>query len=128
MAQIKGIIVNDGGAPARIMNFIAAAALSAGDALHMDSDGKAGKCDDNDEPIAGYALTDAAAGAPVSMVTGGGLMLYVNVDNVATGVLLMADEATPGQLTTLAEGSNNVGVAVTLENNSGAGLTKVLVF
>ena len=30
MAAVKGILVNDGGAPARIINFTAAAAISAG--------------------------------------------------------------------------------------------------
>ena len=33
MAQVKGILVNDGGAPARIINFKAGEAISAGEVL-----------------------------------------------------------------------------------------------
>ena len=41
MAETKTVLINDGGAPARIMNFIAAEAISAGECLKIDSNGKA---------------------------------------------------------------------------------------
>ena len=40
MAETKTVLVNDGGAPARIINFTAAAAISAGNVLKIDSNGK----------------------------------------------------------------------------------------
>ena len=130
MAIVKGIIVNDGGAPARIINFTAGEAISAGEALKCHTDGKAMLATDNDAPVAGFALTDAASGAQCSMVTGSGVVLYAICANVGTGVNLMVAEGTAGQLETYvaADDEQNNLVAVTLENNDGAGLTKVLVF
>ena len=132
MAQIKGIIVNDGGAPARIMNFIANEAISAGEALTFHTNGKAKLAVDNDAGIAGVALTDAAAAAQVSMVTGRGVMLYMICKNdVNAGDALMVD-STAGQLVLCAEdGSSNltnIAVAYAVEDAPAAGgLTKVLV-
>ena len=39
MAETKTVLVNDGGAPARILNFTAAAAISAGEICGIDSNG-----------------------------------------------------------------------------------------
>ena len=136
MAQVKGILVNDGGAPARIINFIAAADISAGEALKMDTAGKCALATDNNAPIAGAALTDADATFQCSMVTGSGVVLYMICKNdVNRGDALMVD-STAGQLVLCAEdGSNNltnIAVAVALEDAPVAGstsfLTKVLVF
>ena len=77
MAIVKGILVNDGGAPARIINFTAAAAISAGECLRIDASGEAALCTDNNLPISGVALLDAAADEQVSMITGSGVILYV---------------------------------------------------
>ena len=132
MATVKGIIVNDGGAPARIMNFIANADISAGEALTFHTNGKAKLAVDNDAGIAGAALTDAASGAQVSMVTGRGVMLYMICHaDVNAGDALMVD-STAGQLVLCAEdgASNltNIAVAYALEDAPGSGeLTKVLV-
>ena len=137
MATVKGILVNDGGAPARIMNFIAAAAISAGEGLRIDAAGKAALATDNNLPLAGVALTDAAAGGQCSIVTGSGVILYmICEDNVNRGDSLMTDGAsgaTAGSLIVWAVSGDDIAVACALEDapalvDSARGLTKVLVF
>jgi hypothetical protein len=129
MAQVKGIIVNDGGAPARIINFIAAADISAGEGLKMDTAGKAALTTDNNLPLAGVALTDASAGFQCSMVTGSGLVLYmICAAAVEQGDNLMTDEAAAGGLIEWSVADNDLVVAYALEDAPAAGgLTKVLV-
>ena len=141
MAQVKGILVNDGGAPARILNFVAAANITAGEALKMDTAGKAALATDNNAPIAGVALTDADSGYMCSMVTGSGVILYTVCKNdVDRGDSLMVDEAgTAGMLAECVEDGvgnlTNIAVAVALEDAPATAhtaaspqLTKVLVF
>ena len=133
MAIVKGILVNDGGAPARIINFIAAAAIEAGNALRIDASGKAALTTDNNVPLAGIALTDAAADDLVSVITGSGCVLYVMCKNdVNTGDVLMTDDDSAGTAGSLKVGGatdTNFPVAQALEDAPAAkGLTKVLVF
>jgi hypothetical protein len=133
MAQIKGILVNDGGAPARIMNFVAAADISAGECLRIDAAGKVALTTDDNVPLAGVALTDVDSGAQCSMVTGGGVILYVVCKaDVNTGDVLMTDDDSAGVAGSLKVGGatdTNFPVAQALEDAPAAGgLTKVLVF
>jgi len=130
MAQVKGILVNDGGAPARIINFIAAEAISAGEGLKIAASGKCALTTDNNLPLAGVALTDAAAEAQCSMVTGSGIVMYMICDgDVNRGDNLMTDEAAAGGLIIWASSDGtNTAVAYALEDAPAAGgLTKVLV-
>jgi|TARA_R100001463_G_scaffold122354_1_gene178825 phage-related tail fiber protein len=132
MAIVKGVLVNDGGAPARILNFTAAAAISAGEALKIDTAGKLALATDNNAPIAGAALTDAASGDECSVITGSGIVLNMICKNdVNAGDALMVD-STAGQLVLCAEDGSgnltNIAVALALEDAPAAGgLTKVLV-
>ena len=131
MAIVKGILVNDGGAPARIMNFEAAEAINAGDALEFNSAAKLIAADTDDVPPAGFALVDAASGDLVSMLTGSGIMIYANVDgdsvDVAVGDLLTIGES--GALVKEASGADKNPCAVALEANAGTeAQVKVLVF
>tara|TARA_R110000824_G_scaffold2712_1_gene12467 strand:- start:1756 stop:2160 length:405 start_codon:yes stop_codon:yes gene_type:complete len=83
MATVKGILVNDGGAPGRIMNFNADATIYAGDTIELTATGcKA--ADEGDLQAAGVALVDAAADEPCSVITGSGLMLNAAVDGSGT--------------------------------------------
>jgi len=128
MAETKTVLVNDGGAPARIINFTAAVAISAGEILSINTDGKAFLAVDNDKPMAGIALVDAAAGDLVSLVTGSGVILrMICKADVARGDNLMVDEAVAGSALLLVEGSNNIAQGIALEAGDG-GLTKCLVF
>lgn len=130
MAIVKGILVNDGGAPARIVNFTAAAAISAGEGLKIDANGEVALTTDNNLPLAGVALLDAAVDEQCSIITGSGVILYmVCAAAVNQGDNLMTDEAAPGGLIIwgVADGSNTA-VAYALEDAPAAGgLTKVLV-
>jgi len=133
MAIVKGILVNDGGAPARIINFTAAAAISAGEALKIDSAGEVALATASDLPIAGYALTDAAIDEKVSVITGKGIVLYAMTTVVAQGNILSVG-GTAGALDaavvsgTEEAAGDHVVVALALEANSvSSTLTKVLV-
>ena len=122
------ILINDGGAPARILPYTTAEAITAGDACTIDTNGKLQRSDSDDTgydfAYVGVALTDAAASAVCSVITGEGVILNINCDDLGAGVALMMG-ATEGRLTTA---TNAAGApkcqAVTLENNSAAGLTK----
>ena len=130
MATVKGILVNDGGAPARIINFVAAAAISAGETCTINGSGKASLTANNNLPLAGVALTDAASGGQCSLVTGSGVVLYVMCKaDVAAGDNLMTDEAVPGSLLAWSVNNDDTAVAIALEASPATlGLTKVLVF
>ena len=85
------ILINDGGAPARILPFMATSAITAGDALTMDSAGKvvpgaSGLATGFKEYILGYALTTVSADELCSVITGKGVLLKANADaTVLTG-------------------------------------------
>ena len=123
------ILVNDGGAPARILNFTAAAAISAGEGLKMDTNGEVALTTDNNLPLAGVALLDAAVDEQCSMITGSGVILYmICAAAVNRGDNLMTDEAAPGGLIIWSVADNDLVVAYALEDAPAAGgLTKVLV-
>ena len=122
------ILINDGGAPARILPYTTAEAITAGDACSLNTNGLLQQADSDDTGFdfayVGVALTDAASGAVCSVVTGVGVILNINCDDVGAGVAMMMG-GTAGRLTTA---TNAAGApktqAITLENNSAAGLTK----
>ena len=129
------ILLNDGGAPARIimLTMKAATTASAGDALSLHSDGTVVPADTDlgaagGEAFIGIALTDAAAAGPVSVITGSGVVVRANVADLAAGeaVELSGDAGRLGAYTGTYPASGQP-VAVTLENNAAAGLTKVLL-
>ena len=123
------ILINDGGAPARILPYLAAETITAGSACTIDANGKLQLADTGDAAAkfayAGVALVDAAAGDVVSLITGVGVVLNINCANVVTGIIMMMGAATPGQLITATNAAlAPKAQAVTLETNGGAGLTK----
>ena len=124
------ILINDGGAPARILPYEAAEAITAGMAVSIDANGKVALADTahgngQEFAYAGIALVDADSGAICSVVTGVGVILNINCANVNAGVAMMMGSATPGQLIAATNATTKPKAqCVTLENNSGAGLTK----
>ena len=95
MAVTNSVLVNDGGAPARIINLEAATAITAGMCLEVNSSGKLLGADTDNQLVAGFALVDAAAGDLCSMITGSGVVLYAHVDgttDVDAGIGLMGGE------------------------------------
>ena len=129
MATVKGILVNDGGAPARIINFKAGEAISAGEVLKPSTaaDMTCLLATNDEHPILGVALTDAASGDMCSIVTGSGVVCYLQVTAETAGIALMVD-GTAGQLDEWSNSTaSNKIVAMTLEVTTGAGLTKCML-
>jgi hypothetical protein len=95
------ILVNDGGAPARILPYTAGVALSAGEAV-MSSTTVAYEVvlADNAVGLAvlGYALTNTSAGDMASIVTGKGVILNVQALPTAIGEALAIGGVAAGQL------------------------------
>jgi hypothetical protein len=128
MATVKGILVNDGGAPARIINFKAGEAISAGEVLKPSTaaDMTCLLATNDEHPILGVALTDAASGDMCSAVTGSGVICYVQCTDETAGVALMIDTVA-GQLDEWSSGNVNRVVAMTLEVTTTTGLTKCML-
>tara|TARA_R110000824_G_scaffold43293_5_gene126869 strand:- start:846 stop:1241 length:396 start_codon:yes stop_codon:yes gene_type:complete len=123
------ILLNDGGAPARILPYVAAEAITAGSACTIDANGKLQLADTGDAAAkfayAGIAFTDMASGDVGSLITGVGVVLNIECADVAAGIIMMMGAATPGELVTATNAATAPKAqAVTLENNSAAGLTK----
>ena len=138
MAETKKVLVNYGGAPARIISFEAAEAITAGTAMEIDGNGKVKMADTANILVAGFALTDAASGDQVSVITGSGLILYVHLDgttDIDVGNNLVVAASDSGALSKSANVDGDSPVAIALEaatdtaaNNLTAGaLFKVLV-
>ena len=122
------ILLNDGGAPARILPFVAAETCTAGYAIAVNSSGEAklADADDSEFAVIGYALTTITSGNIVSVISGHGVVLNVYCADVAAGVGMMLG-TTDGQLITATNAAAKPNCqATTLENNDGAGLTKVI--
>ncbi len=123
------ILINDGGAPSRILPFVANADISAGEVVKASS--TAGRVDlatVATAPVLGVSLTDAASGSMCNVISGRGIIVNIYCMNEDAGINLMVD-GTAGQLDEWSASplSNQV-VACTLENNDGAGLTKCMLF
>jgi len=120
------ILVNDGGAPARILPFTAGGTVSAGDALQMDTNTeKVVAPATSGAKILGVALTAATSGNLVNAITGRGPIVRCNV----TGTLAagnMLDAMTNGKLQ-IAAGTGQHAVAIALEDGSGASTIKVML-
>jgi len=88
------VIVNDGGAPARILPFVSAATGSAGDPIILDTSGETAASAVGFR-IAGVLLTDVdTIGDLANVVMGHGCILKVNCkSDVAIGDVLQAGVA-----------------------------------
>ena len=128
----KEVLVNDGGAPARILPFEAGEAISAGEPVQVHTDGTVIDTTAN-FMMTGIALTDAASGAVCNVVTGSGVIVRALCDqdaspgdylNVAANSLL----GTANANTHDDAGSHPVGICLEQgDAASGAQLLKVLL-
>ena len=121
------ILINDGGAPARILPFVASEDLTAGYAIAINSSGEAKLSDRDDGELAaiGYALTTITSGNIASVISGHGVILNAYCAAITAGKGLMLG-TTDGQLveaTNVTLLPNNQATA--LETGTG-GLTKVI--
>ena len=123
------ILINDGGAPSRILPFVGNADISAGEVVKASSTaGRGDLATVATAPVLGVSLTDAASGSMCNVISGRGIIVNIYCMNEDAGINLMVD-GTAGQLDEWSASplSNQV-VACTLENNDGAGLTKCMLF
>ena len=125
----KEILVNDGGAPARILPLVADEAITAGWPLQVTAAGKVEGTTTNFASC-GFALTDAADGAVCNVVTGSGIIIRAMCANGTTvGDMMSIND---NQLEDLPNGTGAAAddiVAIALEANTSGGtaLAKVLV-
>jgi len=131
------IIVNDGGAPARILPFVAVEAVTAGDALGLTAEGsgnasKVNQLTDSELMgiMVGVALTDAAAGEVCSVVSGRGVIVRINTTNGGGGDGLMASSIA-GKLDTWVHATDAENAArpcaVIVDDPTASGLTKCMI-
>ena len=127
------ILLNDGGAPARILPFTANGAISGGEVVEIQLGGTAGDVRQaavNSVVTCGVSLTDAADNGPANIITGHGVILNISATGAvdvgdlgavnAAGVLIFTATAA----TIAAAGT---AVAIALETQaSGAGLVKCM--
>ena len=137
MTVTNSVLVNDGGAPARIINFEASEAMTAGTAMEIQSSGKVAMATTGAVNPAGFLLVDAANGDMASVVTGSGIVLHAHLDgtaNIAIGDNLDIDASEGGALSKANPDGGTV-VAIALEactttaaaNLTAGALFKVLV-
>jgi hypothetical protein len=89
------VLVNDGGAPARILPFTAGATISGGHILDMQTDGQVDPATDTGSiKTIGFALVDASAGDIASVITGKGVVLNaLGTGTIASGATCEVDAA-----------------------------------
>tara|TARA_R100001015_G_C4456093_1_gene44587 strand:- start:22 stop:453 length:432 start_codon:yes stop_codon:yes gene_type:complete len=116
------ILINDGGAPARIMNLGAAgAAISAGTFVDIDSNGKIQASTADQEASSsgqvshlGVLLVDAVSGGATSVITGKGIVCNVlGAEAISTvGTQVTVDDAGKVEPTDNADTNRVVGITL----------------
>ena len=112
------ILVNDGGAPARILPFTAGSAITGGRFVSMGTDGEVDHAGADAHNTLGVALVDAAAGDVVSVVTGRGVICNVWLSGTVDEGLLVDITAdgvahSGGTDTAIAASGTAVGITLT---------------
>jgi len=126
------ILVNDGGAPARILPFVSAGTITAGMILNVDATGKVVPADTDldaglDCYVAGVALTDAASGEMCNVVSGSGIIVMALAGDTGGNIgKAYGLGATAGQLDTTTTVGTAWGIALS-DNLGAAALAKFLV-
>ena len=129
------ILVNDGGAPARILPYTAGSTVTAGKLVTIDTDGQVDHLAVSGTKALGVALTAATTGNICNVISGHGVQLnvYTSGSNIAIGDELVGAAGT-SLAGMLVERSGATGthqgqvLAIALETGSAtAGLTKVQV-
>ena len=119
------VLINDGGAPARILPFLIHDTIAAGDPLDIHTNGKVKPTATSGSAIAGFALT-AASGLDnmCNVITGKGVVLKANSANaIAAGTLVAQNGA--GKITAAKTADVKIGVALEAAADN---VVKILVF
>jgi hypothetical protein len=128
------ILLNDGGAPARILPFTANGAISGGEVVEIELSGTAGdvlQAKVNSVVTCGVSLTDAADNGPANIITGHGVILNISATGAvaigdlgavsAAGVLIFTATAAD-----LAAAGTDVAIALETRATTAAGLVKCM--
>ena len=127
------ILLNDGGAPARILPFKANGAISGGEVVEIELSGTAGdvrQAAADSVVTCGVSLTDASDNGPANIITGHGVILNIYATGaVAVGDLGIVDGAGvldfTGAAATVASAGTDVAIALETQA-SGLGLVKCM--
>jgi hypothetical protein len=127
------ILINDGGAPARILPFKADGAITGGEVVEFELSGTTGdvrQAAADSVTACGVALTDAADNGIASIITGHGVLLNIYATGaVAYGDLGIVDAAGvldfTGTAATVAAAGTDVAIALETQA-SGLGLVKCM--
>ena len=125
------ILVNDGGAPARILPFTAGTALLGGRLVAMASTGKLAYAASGATNAIGVAFTDAgsADGEAMSVITGKGVILNVSCSGTFNaGQALTLENAGTGLLTSGTSNLYGVAMESGTSTASTGSLGKVLMY
>jgi hypothetical protein len=127
------ILVNDGGAPARILPYTAGSTVAAGKAVTIGTDGKVDHVAVSGAKMLGVALTAATENGVCNVISGKGIQLnvFTSGSNIAIGdeLVCAVGASLAGMLVeqTASAGQGEV-LAIALEAGSAtAGLTKVQI-
>jgi len=122
------ILMNDGASPARILPFVCAETITAGNAVTMDSSGELTNANTSlgsgyKEYVIGIAMLTATSGNFNSIITGRGVLCKINTTSGTAGKALKVS-STDGRL----EDNTALGhtVAIRIEDNGAAGLNTCL--
>ena len=127
------ILVNDGGAPARILPYIAGSTIAAGKAVTIATDGKVDHVAVSGNKMLGVALTAATENGICNVISGKGIQLnvFTSGSNIAIGdeLVCAVGASLAGMLVEKTNGTHQGQVlAIALETGSAtAGLTKVQI-
>jgi hypothetical protein len=126
------ILINDGGAPARILPFESAGTITAGMVLNIDANGKVVPADTDlgaglDCYVAGVALNAASTGEMCNVISGSGIIVMALADDTGSAIGKgFTIGATAGQLSATTDVGKVSHVALT-DNEGAAALAKFLV-
>ena len=127
------ILVNDGGAPSRILPYIAGSTVAAGKAVTIGTDGQVDHVAVSGAKMLGVALTAAESGNVCNVISGKGIQLnvFTSGSNIAIGdeLVCAVGASLAGMLVEKTTGAAQGQVmAIALESGSAtAGLTKVQI-
>jgi len=125
------ILINDGGAPARILPFTAGSTIAAGEPLSVKSDGEVSSTETaaSGTMALGVSLTATTSGNMCNVISGRGVMLNVSVSGTAAvGAELEMSGLGDLQPWALHDGGLGRPTALCLETHAGnPSLTKVLL-
>ena len=127
------ILVNDGGAPARILPYTAGSTISAGYPVTIATDGEVDQLATSGSLILGFSLTAATSGNICNVISGHGVLLNVAASSSASNIVIGTNLGTSTQdgalcaMPATADGNANTVAIALATGTASVGLLKVQV-